>query len=135
VPSAAAARRPGWLKNGSSGSRNWIVPVSRQSKRNSGPTNNRNRQRGLIPSHHEHEYERDCWLQWNAGTECNIIMLPLAAFPMHYILPPSAIQSCHLIRSGLDCQIQRFRGGMPTPVGATGSKVRLARKPGAERPN
>jgi len=24
-----------------------------------------------------------CWLQWNAGTECNI-MLPLAAFPKNY---------------------------------------------------
>jgi hypothetical protein len=33
-------------------------------------------------------------------------MLPLAAFPKNYlILPPSAIPSCHLIRSGLDCQI------------------------------
>jgi hypothetical protein len=24
-----------------------------------------------------------CWLQWNAATECNI-MLPLAAFPKNY---------------------------------------------------
>jgi hypothetical protein len=24
-----------------------------------------------------------CWLQWNAGTECNI-MLPLVAFPKNY---------------------------------------------------
>jgi hypothetical protein len=24
-----------------------------------------------------------CWLQWNAATECNII-LPLAAFPKNY---------------------------------------------------
>jgi hypothetical protein len=25
-----------------------------------------------------------CWLQWNAATECNNIMLPLAAFPKNY---------------------------------------------------
>src|SRR5258708_39262117 len=49
------------------------------------------------------------------------------------ILPPSAIQSCHLIRSGLDCQIPLFRGGMATPVGATGSKVRIARDSGGIR--
>jgi hypothetical protein len=27
------------------------------------------------------------WLQWNAATECNM-MLPLAAFPMHYSCRP-----------------------------------------------
>jgi hypothetical protein len=31
--------------------------------------------------------------------------VPLAAFPMHYLLPPGAIQCCHLIGSGLDCQV------------------------------
>ena len=53
-----------------------------------------------------------CWLQWNAATECNV-MLPLAASPMHYypcrydeILPPGATQSCPLNGSRLDCQIQ-----------------------------
>jgi len=64
-------------------------------------------------------------------------MLPLSAtLCCHWrhsrhtiILPPGAIQSCHLIRSDLDCQIQTVRGGMATPVGATGSKVRFARKP------
>jgi hypothetical protein len=25
-----------------------------------------------------------CWLQWNAATECNNNMLPLAAFPKNY---------------------------------------------------
>ena len=48
----------------------------------------------------------ECWLQWKAATECNI-MLPLAGRSRcAIILPPGAIQSCHLIRSGLDCQIQ-----------------------------
>jgi hypothetical protein len=47
---------------------------------------------------------KQCWLQWNAATECNV-MLPLAAFPMHYYPAAGAIQPCHLIRGGLDCQI------------------------------
>jgi hypothetical protein len=34
---------------------------------------------------------QQCWLQWNAATECNI-MLPLAAFPMHYY-PAAPAQS------------------------------------------
>jgi hypothetical protein len=33
-------------------------------------------------------------------------MLLLAAFPRRYYPAAAAIQSCHLIRSGLDCQIQ-----------------------------
>jgi hypothetical protein len=34
---------------------------------------------------------QQCWLLWNAATECNI-MLPLAAFSMHYY-PAAAVQS------------------------------------------
>jgi hypothetical protein len=61
-----------------------------------------------------------CWLQWNAATECNI-MLPLAAFPMHYY--PAA--QCNPIlpfnskRSRLPNPA--VRGGMAAPVGATGA--------------
>jgi hypothetical protein len=50
----------------------------------------------------------------------------LAAFPMHYYPALSAIQSCHLIRSGLSrLPHPAVRGGMATPVGATGSKVQF----------
>ena len=37
---------------------------------------------------------QQCWLQWNAATECNI-MLPLAATPMHYY--PAAAPRCNPI--------------------------------------
>jgi hypothetical protein len=43
------------------------------------------------------------------------------------ILPPGAIQSCHLVRSGLDCQIQRSAAVWRLRSGQTGSKVRIAR--------
>jgi hypothetical protein len=66
-------------------------------------------------------------------------MLPLSAtLSCHWqhsqctiILPPGAIQSCHLIRTGLDCQIRRSAAAMATPVGATRSKVRFVRDPEA----
>jgi hypothetical protein len=70
-----------------------------------------------------------CWLLWNAAIECNI-MPPLAAFPMHYYPAAQCIQSCHLIRSCLDCQIQRYTAPWRLRIGATGSKVRFARDPG-----
>jgi hypothetical protein len=48
-----------------------------------------------------------CWLQWNAATECDVIvMLPLAEFPMHYDPAARCNQFCHL-NGSLDCQIQR----------------------------
>jgi hypothetical protein len=59
-----------------------------------------------------------CWLQWNAATGGILEEL--------LILPASAIQSCHLIRSGLDCQIPLSEAAW-TSVGETGSKVRIAR--------
>jgi hypothetical protein len=46
------------------------------------------------------------------GAGCNGMLAPSATLCCHWrlpeerlILPPGAIQSCHLIRSGLDCQI------------------------------
>jgi len=51
--------------------------------------------------------------------------VPLAAFPMHYLLPPGAIINWK--RSRLPSPT--VRGGMATTVGATGSKVRVARHP------
>jgi hypothetical protein len=66
-----------------------------------------------------------CWSQWNAATECNI-RLPLAAFPMHYYPAARCNQSCHLIRSGLDYQIERSAAAWPLRSEQTGSKVRIA---------
>ena len=43
-----------------------------------------------------------------------------------FILPPGAIQSCHLIRSGR-LPNPALRDSLATPVAATGSKVRIAR--------
>ena len=70
------------------------------------------------------------WLQWNAATECNI-MLPLAAFPMHCC--PAARCNPILPSNSKRSRLPNpaIRGGMATPVGATGSKVRFARHPGA----
>ena len=63
-------------------------------------------------------------LQWNAATECNI-MLPLAAFPMHYYPAARCNQSCHLIRSGLDYQIQRSAAAWPLRSEQTGVRCGL----------
>jgi hypothetical protein len=45
------------------------------------------------------------------------------------ILPPGAIQSCHLNKKLSRLPNPAFRDRMATPVGATGSKVRVARQP------
>ena len=56
-------------------------------------------------------------------------MLPLAAFPMHcYPARCDPILPFNSKRSRLPDPV--VRGGMVTPVGATGSKVRLARDTG-----
>jgi hypothetical protein len=61
--------------------------------------------------------QRQLWLQWNAATECNI-MLPLVAFPMHYYPAPrcNPILPSNLKRSRLPNPT--VRGDMTTPVGA-----------------
>jgi hypothetical protein len=57
-------------------------------------------------------------------------MLPLAAFMMHYY--PAARCNPILPFNSDRSQLpnQAVRGGMATPVGATGSKVRFAHNPG-----
>jgi hypothetical protein len=35
----------------------------------------------------------ECWMQWNAATECNV-MLPLSAFPMHYYPATDTMKFC-----------------------------------------
>ena len=65
------------------------------------------------------------WLQWNAATAAT------DGIPEELlILPPGVIQSCHLIRIGLDCQIPLSEAALVNPVGETGSKVQFARDPG-----
>jgi hypothetical protein len=41
-----------------------------------------------------------CWLQWNGATECNV-MLPLAAFPMHYYPATDTMKSCRPVQPNL----------------------------------
>jgi hypothetical protein len=61
------------------------------------------------------------------------MMLPLAAFPMHYY--PAAQCNPILPFNSKQSRLPNpaVRGGMATPVGATGSKVRFARQPEATR--
>jgi hypothetical protein len=42
----------------------------------------------------------ECWLQWNAATECNA-MLPLAACPMHYYPATDTMRSCRPVQPNL----------------------------------
>jgi hypothetical protein len=70
-------------------------------------------------------------LQWNAATECNV-MLPLAAFPMHYYPATDTMKSCRPVQPNLALEWKRsqwpnpaLRGRMETPVGAIGSKCGL----------
>jgi hypothetical protein len=66
-------------------------------------------------------------LQWNAATECNNNMLPLAAFPTHYY-PAAHCNQISLFNSKRSrLPNPAVRGGMATPVGAKGRKVRFAR--------
>src|SRR5258706_2959185 len=44
------------------------------------------------------------------------------------VLPPGAIRSCHLIRSGLDCQIPLSQAAWRLQSEQSGSKVRFARQ-------
>ena len=41
-----------------------------------------------------------CWLQWNAATKYNV-MLPLAAFPMHYYPATDTMKSCRPVQPNL----------------------------------
>jgi hypothetical protein len=75
------------------------------------------------------ELLRHVWIGYLHFAGCNG-MLPLSATlccrwrhsRCTIILPPSAIQSCHLIRRGSRLPNPAVRGGMATLVGATGSR-------------
>src|ERR1700730_17958184 len=59
------------------------------------------------------------WLQRDAAAEYNNIMLPVAAFPMHYYPAARCNPILPFNAKGLDCQIQRPAAAWRTAVGAT----------------
>jgi hypothetical protein len=74
------------------------------------------------------------------GAGCNGMLSLSATLCCHWrlpeellILPPGAIQSCHLIRSGLDCQIPLSQAAWRLQSEQSGSKVRFARDSGVTR--
>jgi hypothetical protein len=64
-----------------------------------------------------------CWLQWNAATECDV-MLPLAAFPMQYDPATDTMKSCRPVQPILPLEWEprllnpALRGHMATPIGS-----------------